>query len=389
MNNVWVKTGNSFSVREVSQQVPNLPVGVYKLQMSPMRQLYLDRIGDNFEFPYHIYGMEKMFISRVIKSWNATHNNMGILLNGIKGTGKTVTGQLICNKMNLPVIIISFADDALLDFLNNIQQDVIILIDEYEKIFNTTSMLLSIMDGVFKSRNRLMFIFTTNELHIEQNLLQRPSRIRYIKTFEDMSLEVIMEVVNDKLIHKSLFDPTVKFISEMPIITMDLVKSVVEEVNIHEESPYVFADVFNIYDNKEDLVDVYLVIDGEKKLFKNFCRVNPSYFTNYSIGKPFEINDWRLGMITSIASSTDLSVKTLKMSILENSIENGDYDNPYQTAYLEFFKIFRDKAVKQVRVDQDEELSLDYTTLELPSMTLQIILEPAVKKHKSFTSYIL
>jgi DNA-directed RNA polymerase beta subunit len=200
-----------------------------------------------------------------------------------------------------------------------------------------------------------------------------------------MSLEVIMEVVNDKLIHKTLFDPTVKFISEMPIITMDLVKSVVEEVNIHEESPYVFADVFNIYDNKEDLVNVYFIINGEKKLFKEFCYVNPSYFTNYSLGKPFTINDWKLGTIAAIASNTNFSVKTTKMSIIENSTDDDDLHSMYHGTSLEFFKIFSDKAIIKERVD--EELSFEYTAKEMPSMTLEIVLEPAVKKHKSFTTF--
>jgi hypothetical protein len=326
--------------------------------------------------------MEKKFIDRVVTSWNATNKNMGVLLNGIKGTGKTVTAQLICNKMELPVIIIPFMHDGLLDFLNSIQQDVIILIDEYEKIFKNASMLLSIMDGVFKNNNRFMFLFTTNDLHIEANMLQRPSRIRYIKTFSDMTLDVIMEVVNDKLLYPEFNEPTVRFISEMPIITMDLVKSVVEEVNIHAESPYDFADVFNIHDNKDKLMNVYVVVKGEKKLLKNFCDVSPSYFTSYSINQPFIVDGWNLGSISSIVSDTELFIKTNKTNMYID--EPNDF-GPSQNLQSGLYQLYSDKTESDIVVKEDGKF--ESIPITIPSMTVQILLEPAIKKHKSFSSY--
>ena len=59
-------------------------------------------------------------------------------------------------------------------------------------------------------------------------MLQRPGRLRYVKTFEDLTVGVIMEIVDDKLIHKQHREKTVNFISKLDTITIDIVKAVVD-----------------------------------------------------------------------------------------------------------------------------------------------------------------
>jgi hypothetical protein len=102
------------------------------------------------------------------------------------------------------------------------------------------------MDGVLKREARIMFLLTTNDDRLNENMYQRPSRIRYIKSFGNLDPDVVLEIIDDKLQHPELRQVTVDFISELSIITIDLVQSIIEEVNIHQESPYVFADIFNI-----------------------------------------------------------------------------------------------------------------------------------------------
>ena len=137
MNNVWSQSGNSYRLAEISHQKSNLPVGIYRLEFNEiMGFFYLDHVADEFSFPYKIYGVETLFVNRVVKTWTNTTGNMGVLLNGLKGTGKTVTAELICNSMQIPVILVQKHHSGLVSFLNSIQQDVIVFIDEYEKIYN-------------------------------------------------------------------------------------------------------------------------------------------------------------------------------------------------------------------------------------------------------------
>ena len=333
MNNVWVKSSNAFAIQEVSQQLPTLPVGIYKLEVDPYDNLYLSHIQDRFPFPYKVYGVERPFIERVKKSWAHTDGNFGILLNGTKGTGKTVTAEILCNELNLPVILIPFHHKKLVSFLNDIQQNVIIFIDEFEKIYQSyENSLLSIMDGVLKTNHRLMFMLTTNELRVDTNLLQRPSRVRYVKTFTDLTLEVIEEVINDLLIHNHLKEATVKFISELPLITMDLIKSIIAEINIHNEAPENFQDVFNIHSSREDLFNVFQIVDGQKGLVYSFAKVGPTFIADpYSVGQDFTINNRYMGEISKVISERQVVV---------NSYEEDENEKEVSKIY------FFEKAVK-------------------------------------------
>lgn len=242
----WTIRGDDYYLRDVGKQQPKLDVGVYSLQITQMGEFYLERMEDNFTFSYKIYGLESKLVDRVVKTFNATTGNMGILLNGQKGTGKTVTAKIMCNKLNIPVIVVERNIQGGHIFLNSIQQNVIIFIDEYEKVFGEASEMLTIMDGALNSEFRRMFVLTTNELYVNRNLLQRPGRIRYLKTFNDLTPAIIEEIIDDKLVQLHHKKVLIKFISALEIITVDIVKSLVEEVNIHDENPELFMDVFNV-----------------------------------------------------------------------------------------------------------------------------------------------
>lgn len=373
MNNVWTESGSSYRMREISQQLHNLPVAIYKIQVGAFGEHYLEKIQEEFVFPYKIYGIEDKFIRRVIKTYHNTSGNMGVLLNGIKGTGKTVTAELICNQLNLPVIIVPGLTDGLIDFLNDMNQDIVVFIDEFEKVFQngSSSVLLSIMDGAMKTENRLVFIMTTNNLHIDSNLLQRPSRVRYLKTFGDLELPVIMEVVDDMLHHKEYYDDTVKFISEMPIITMDLVKAVIEEVNIHDESPYEFKDVFNIHEEKESYMNVYITIGDKKKLFKEQTHVSHRYLTSYNIGQYFCIGHQTLGTIKQVLPNDQFIVETCMF------VSYPSEDFSVTTEISNFFNEYK----KYNGGDKDDFV--------IEPMDVLVTMTPAVRTHKSFASFSL
>lgn len=309
MKNAWTQSSNKFTLTEVSKQTQVLPSGVYKFELDMFENPFLSRVQDNFVFPYKVYGIETDFINRVCKSWYNTTGNFGVLLNGLKGTGKTVTAEIIANELNLPVIIVSFHSEKLVSFLNDIQQDVIVFVDEFEKIYDGyENSLLTIMDGALKTKHRIFFLLTTNELIVDRNLLQRPSRVRYVKSFSDLTLPVIMEIVNDKLEHKHLYDAVVNFISQLPIITMDLVKSVIEEVNIHDEDPSIFKEVFNIHGDRSDLYNVYKIVDGNKEEVEKLAMVRPYHINTYSLGEDFRVNNQSLGYISQVISSNQFVV---------------------------------------------------------------------------------
>ena len=235
--NIWIQDGNTFMKGSATTKAhpEGLPKGIYEVKES-MTGYYLNRLGDSFIFNYKLYGINNEFIDHFIKTYNNTTGNLGVLFNGIKGTGKTVTAEELCNRLKLPVIIVKSCkgEDDMLEFLaTQINFDCIFFFDEYEKEFKESSSVLSFMDGVHNSQYRKIFLLTTNELEINNNLLGRPSRIRYVRSFGNLPEETTLELLNDILIDKGTIEPVLDLIRQMQIVTVDLVKALAQEVNIH------------------------------------------------------------------------------------------------------------------------------------------------------------
>lgn len=235
--NIWIQDGSAFMKGSSTTKAhpEGLPKGIYEVRES-MTGYYLNRLGDSFVFNYKVYGINNDFIEHFVKTFNNTSGNIGVLFNGTKGTGKTVTAEELCNRLGLPVVIVKSCKDAddMLKFLaTQINFDCIFFFDEYEKEFKESATVLSFMDGVHNSQYRKVFLLTTNELEINSNLLGRPSRIRYVRSFGNLPEETTLELLNDILIDKSAVEPVLDLIRQMQIITVDLVKALAQEVNIH------------------------------------------------------------------------------------------------------------------------------------------------------------
>lgn len=235
--NIWIQDGSAFMKGSATTKAhpEGLPKGIYEVRES-MTGYYLNRLGDSFVFNYKVYGINNDFIEHFVKTFNNTTGNIGVLFNGTKGTGKTVTAEELCNRLGLPVVIVKSCKDAddMLKFLaTQINFDCIFFFDEYEKEFKESATVLSFMDGVHNSQYRKVFLLTTNELEINSNLLGRPSRIRYVRSFGNLPEETTLELLNDILIDKSAVEPVLDLIRQMQIITVDLVKALAQEVNIH------------------------------------------------------------------------------------------------------------------------------------------------------------
>lgn len=311
MKNNWITSGNFYALKEVSQQLNALPVAIYRMNEDQMtKEIYLTQVQERFDFSYKVYGIERPLINRIVKTYQHTSGNLGILLNGTKGTGKTVTGRILCNELKMPVIIIPESFGKIPSFLNEIQQEVIVFVDEYEKIYQDYDGkgLLTVMDGVMNSDYRRVFLLTTNRLTVNDNLLQRPGRIRYVKTFGDLPLQSIIEVVDDVLIHPAHREEAIEYIASLECITIDIVKSVVEEINIHNESPFVFADVFNTKQNG-DKYNVYEIAYGqEPKILYREVQCTPSPVTQDHKQWDFYINRKEVGEIAQVHSDSTFTI---------------------------------------------------------------------------------
>lgn len=257
MNKVWMCSGSTYTQVSSGYSVEqSLPVGIYSICLT-MTGYHLDRYADKFVFPYKMYGLQNEFIDHVIKTYHATEGNLGIMLTGTKGTGKTVTAKELANKLNLPIIIVKDMGDhnqSMIEFLSGIEGDCILFLDEFEKNFSESdSTILQIMDGVYNSKYRKVFLLTTNAMTINENMVGRPSRIRYVKEFGNLDLKVVNEYLDDALQVPEARQDLLDFIDSLTISTIDILKTIVNEVNIHGiEGLRRAKGFFNVVTNEYD-----------------------------------------------------------------------------------------------------------------------------------------
>lgn len=274
---VFLERGKIYSLVEGNFDVSNaIKPGVYNMIFSQDQGIQLEWLSEKFFFDFKLYGIDETLVGHVIDTYKkqSSKHNIGILLNGAKGTGKTVTAKELCNRLDLPVIIVSAPFPGLSNFISHVNQDCVFFFDEFEKNFRTTGTtndksnnagenLLSIMDGVYSGGNTHIFILTTNELMVNDNILSRPSRIRYLKCFGSViDKKVVNAYVDDNLLYPERKEEIMSLIDRLTLSTIDIVKSIVEEVNIHNCSVEEFKHFFNIKTSTYNYYGAYCTFDA-------------------------------------------------------------------------------------------------------------------------------
>lgn len=333
----WASSsGLTFNLRPKAAQVSDgLKPHVYALSVDAEGGTFLRFMSESFELPSPLYALDHNLIARVARQYHAQPTqNLGVILSGVRGTGKSVTAKQICNELRLPVIVVSDARRMpnLASFLSLIRQPVVVFIDEYEKLVGNTDFeqtLLTIMDGVHTdTQYARIFLLTMNSLYINENLIQRPSRVRYLVKFGDLTKDQVMTILNDRL-HKDRvqqhLEKTIEHIMMLPLITVDIVCAIVDEINTHDESPDAFARCLNVHRQSWDRgyyhVNFYLIDDNdttEKLLseeggsYAEFCNWNNFRFggivwcdDNKRIGVFKEAIDDNIAWVTITNSETN------------------------------------------------------------------------------------
>lgn len=321
-----------FSSRQTAL-IPEIPVGIYKLQEG-MGGFYLKNLGESFKLPSKIYNFTGDFVDRVTKAWSVEERQLGTLLWGLKGTGKSITAKILCNSLNLPVICIDRRCNFS-NFINSIQQDIVVFIDEIEKVFadydysdsDSNSELvnfLSLLDGVNVNSFRRFYIFTSNEKIVNKYLDNRPSRIRYRKQFSNLPKPLVEEIVDDILLYPEFRDDLVATCSKLEYITLDAIQSLTKEVNIQQQPASVLFADFNL-DYKstryavsrrevtEDATNPEIVSVSNKVEYLGIFsanRMSDTTFNGNDVGYSFRCNGTTYGDIERVLDDKNIFIRT-------------------------------------------------------------------------------
>lgn len=233
--------------------------------------LYLTRLTP-FNIPAKIYG--EFDTERYINSFNHSQKNMGILFNGLKGSGKTLESKLLCKEINLPILVVNsyIKGNELQTFLNSMTQEIVVLIDEFEKLYNLEQQeeLLPLLDGVFNTK--CLFILICNDLDVSKFILNRTGRIRYLKRFGGVSDALAEEIIEDRLENKTNAQHLKDLVQLMSTVSVDNLLTLIDEMNMYKETALESVRKLNIQVEHSEF-DVILFIKGRR--FVSRVHYNP------------------------------------------------------------------------------------------------------------------
>ena len=110
---IWAGSPSNISKIDGDRIYKEIPAGIWE-PYSTMAGVFMTKIQDTFDFPHKIYGLERDFIQHVVRTYQHSNKNVGVLMNGIKGAGKTVTAKTLANDCGLPVILVNASNIGLL-----------------------------------------------------------------------------------------------------------------------------------------------------------------------------------------------------------------------------------------------------------------------------------
>lgn len=243
---------------KVGEKIVNKPTGLdYDLINGKVYNLKWDRYNGMSYFeedgllslPAKVYTTKSddVFIKRVNTYFQKTSKlSTGVMLSGIKGTGKTVMAKVIAKNSNLPIIVVDedYPTGRINDFFRKFETPVTIIFDEVDKHWDTED-LLGWLDGVQTNAKKLVLFTCNNEDRVNDYLKDRCSRVRYIRHFEaNDNARFLREILRDKGIAKDKIEDTYTFIvNNFGLLSIDNILSFIDEKLLFPE--FSNEEIFN------------------------------------------------------------------------------------------------------------------------------------------------
>ncbi len=241
MNMKVINTGNNYRIYDSSMRTFNeLPPQVYNVCFDEQRGWSLQKYSDDIELKEKVYGVHLEKVNKVLNSFSQFNRNLGIILSGDKGIGKSLFSKMLAQNAiaaGYPLIVVSSYIPGIASFIDSISQECIVLFDEFDKTFSAAKThdpqteMLSLFDGV--SQGKKLFVITCNSLiGLNDFLVNRPGRFHYHFRFEYPSDSEITEYMKDKLDEKYWEEiPNVVSFSKKVALNYDCLRAISFELN--------------------------------------------------------------------------------------------------------------------------------------------------------------
>jgi len=256
--------------------------------------------AEDFRVPEKVYDVNSSMRKDIIKSFKSYGKNLGVLLTGNKGQGKSLNAKLLCRELKIPVIIVNKSipkDVNFVKFFNDIKQDYCFFVDEFEKLFadkgrsdenkdyHEQDVFLSFMDGVLTNEHKVLFLLTTNE-SVNEYFINRPSRVKFLQEYNELSEEIFDMIVSDKLNNKKFREDLEDSVSLINL-NIDLLISIIEDINLFKRPFSKFKENYN-YKLEQYKYEMGFLVDGAEKFYGYFTskkkiKADTTYINGYNV----------------------------------------------------------------------------------------------------------
>lgn len=236
-----VHSGNTFQIYGDSLKTyEQLPAGTYEIGFSKFSGFFLTSHTDLAVNEEKVYGCTEQKVQKILHSFSKVDRNFGVILSGRKGIGKSLFARLLAvhaKEIGIPLILVTEYYPGIANFLTSIEQEVIVLFDEFDKTFASKDNsapqeeLLPMFDGL--DGGKKLFVVTCNEINrLNSYLLNRPGRFHYHLILSNPNANEIREYLTDKLEEKyhPLIKKVVGFASQTDV-TYDILRAIAFELN--------------------------------------------------------------------------------------------------------------------------------------------------------------
>ena len=355
-----VHSGSTYQIYgESLQTYKQLPLGTYEVGFSKMTGFFLTAHSDLTVNEEKIYGSTPTKVEKVLRSFQLVDRNFGVILSGRKGIGKSLFARQLAiraKEYNLPLLIVPCYIPGIADFISSVQQEVIVLFDEFEKTFGShdgcdpQEEMLSLFDGI--DNGKKLFIITCNEVHkLNSYLINRPGRFHYHFTLGNPNAQEIKEYMTDKLKpeYHNIIDKLIGFSMNVDL-TYDVLRAIAFEIN----NGYSFSETLMDLNISKESTPYYTI---RAEFNDGSCRTYTHFRMNMFSAEPVSVwlksksgrseEDIRISFSpTDIIIDMNSGEMVLDPELAEFYVDEDDYDFDNATEKAKYDYLTSLKLVK-------------------------------------------
>lgn len=269
----FLKNANSWSLfsNESLDIRTELPGKNYTIRFNELAGQYFLEETEPFNIPSKIYGKTQQYCDRIIRTFNKSGRDaqVGALLEGTKGSGKTLLAKLVAVRSGLPTIIVNspFTGEKFMRTLQEIDQPAVIIFDEFEKLYDSDQQeqILTMFDGVYSLQNKIIIVTCNDRFAVREFFHNRPSRLRYSIHYSGLDESFIREYCEDTLYDKGYIESIVSYSMTCADFNFDMLQVLVDELNYYGGKFEDIVEILNVksFSNTADIWDVEITVPKE------------------------------------------------------------------------------------------------------------------------------